>query len=110
MLAQRPREGGAFDATLRVDGDTTVLALAGELDLAGAPLFARSIDAATAGGIGSVVVDFAELEFLDLTGVRMIRDLRQRLQADGRDLGVRRARPQARRVFELCQMASWLQD
>jgi anti-anti-sigma factor len=50
------------------DGVTTVR-VRGDVDLAGAPAFHAAADGALAGGASRVVIDFADVTFIDSTGL-----------------------------------------
>jgi len=70
-------------ACTRSDGSTLVV-LAGELDLHSVPALAEALQAAT----GPVVVDLQEVTFIDSTTLaRLVREHR-RLQASGRQLTI----------------------
>jgi anti-sigma B factor antagonist len=57
---------------LRIDegADTTLISLAGELDLASAPHLGQAFETLREGGAGHVTIDLRDLTFLDSTGVR----------------------------------------
>ncbi len=80
--------------------ETVVLALAGDLDIASAPLLERHLDDAATAGNARVVVDLSDVEFLDSTGLRLLLTARERLQERGQELRLRRGRPAVRRLFE----------
>jgi len=78
--------------TLQIDesdaGDVHVLALSGELDLAGAPALARRIDAARTDGVLRVLVDLSRVQFCDSTGLRALVGAARELRIVGGRLGV----------------------
>lgn len=82
------------------DGEV-VLRLAGELDIAGAPLFEYELDAAERAIDGALVLDASELEFVDSTGIRLIFEASERAKQAGRTLSIRGMQPPVRRTFEL---------
>jgi anti-sigma B factor antagonist len=63
---KRP-DGFAYDVTRQ--GDETVVALAGELDMSSAPEFAVCLDRLRASCVATVVVDLTALEFCDSSGL-----------------------------------------
>ena len=65
------REHPAFAIGRHEEGDTTVFAPRGELDLATAPELERAVFAALEGE-GRVVIDLRDLEFMDSSGVRVL--------------------------------------
>lgn len=54
------------------EGDTIVLKLHGELDMATAPSLGRALNTALDAGPSLVALDVAELTFLDSTGLRVL--------------------------------------
>jgi anti-sigma B factor antagonist len=91
----------------RGDG-LTVLRLAGELDMAGAPEVLRRVDALVAAGQHRVLVDLSELTFCDSAGLNaFIRGDRHSRRAGGW-LRVTGATGHVRRVIELSGVADVL--
>ena len=74
-----------------------LIRLRGELDLATAPAFADALSQANS----EIVVDFADLTFLDASGLGVLAEASERAQDDGDNLIVINARPLAQRVFEI---------
>ena len=92
-----------FHTTLRA-GDA-VIALAGELDLSGAPALDEEIARlAAADGVERVVLDLRALEFLDSSGLRSVALAHRRLEAAGRGLALVRGSETIQRVFEITRM------
>jgi anti-sigma B factor antagonist len=89
--------------------ETIVLALAGDLDIASAPLLERHLDDAATIGSVRVVVDLSDVEFLDSTGLRVLLTARERLQERGQELRLRPGPPVVQRLFELTQTAGLFQ-
>ncbi len=65
------------------EGETTVLHVAGEVDLINAHDLANAVNEAAALG-GALVVDLREVPFMDSTGLRAIIQIRERFEQDGR--------------------------
>ena len=81
------------------EGDMHVVAFGGELDLSGLGLVERELGRVEASDAGVIVLDLAELDFIDSGGVRLV------VLADRREhdrLVVVRGRRGVQRVFELC--------
>jgi anti-anti-sigma factor len=83
------------------DGDAVVVSLRGELDLTSAPVFERALRAAESGNPRQLIIDLSGLEFMDSTGLRALLLARERAQADGHGLALRRGPRQVQRVLEL---------
>src|SRR5918998_6325921 len=54
------------------EGDAHVLALSGELDLAGADLLDSELHRAECSDASEIVIDLRDLEFIDSTGIRLV--------------------------------------
>lgn len=80
-------------------GRTVVLALTGELDLATAPQLTEAAADVPAGA--QLVVDLAELEFMDSSGLRVLMNLDLRARREGWELAVARPQDAVMRLLEL---------
>jgi anti-sigma B factor antagonist len=69
-------------SSAEVDG-VCVIAVRGELDLSTAPELGGPLDSAVDGGNGAVLIDLAECEFIDSTGIALIVRGWQKLEGDG---------------------------
>jgi anti-anti-sigma factor len=92
-----------------VTGDVAVVALSGELDVAGAALLEHELDRVAADhDPKSLVLDLRELEFMDSTGLRLMVLADDRARAEGRHLHLVRGKPDVQRVFEITRMTDRL--
>jgi anti-sigma B factor antagonist len=109
MLLNRP---GADAFTVQREGGevTTVLVLSGELDLAGSEQFSEALAWTVERGRGDVVLDCAELTFMDSTAIHLIGRARASLAAEDRTLTLERTQRSCRRALELCGLSDWLAD
>lgn len=87
-------------------GRTAVIALAGELDLAGAAVLERELDGVDA---GAVVVDLRGLGFMDSTGLRTLAVASQRAHRAGRRFALVPGAAQVMRVFDVTRMRERLE-
>ena len=87
---------GALELTREDDGTVTVLALAGELDLATTPQLERALDAVD--GRGTIVLDLDDLTFIDSHGLHAIFR-----RASTHELILARPQPNIARVLVLTQ-------
>jgi len=78
--------------------------LRGELDIATAPALADALSEADS----EVVVDFAGLTFLDVSGLHVLARSRERAEQHGNGLVVINAGPFARHMFHLTGLDSLL--
>ena len=74
--------------------------LSGEIDVSGVPHVRRSLDASLGDG-GDVIVDAADVSFIDVEGCRAIAETASRLTGERR-LVLRGAPPQLVRVLTIC--------
>lgn len=88
----------AFDNALP---DAAVLRLSGELDMASAPLLAQELERTADRDVDRVVVDVAELEFCDSSGLAVLMSWHQRCEERGRQLVLRSPQPSLVRLLEI---------
>ena len=89
---------GGFDVEVE-PGAEPVVRLRGELDLAGVGQLEGTAFRLLDAGAERVVLDLAELEFLDVSGVNALLGLDRAAKAQGGRLVLRHPRPQARKVL-----------
>jgi stage II sporulation protein AA (anti-sigma F factor antagonist) len=86
----------------RRDGDDEVLLLLhGELDISSSGRFARELLEAERGEPALLVLDAADLAFMDVAGLRVILEAARRARKRGSHLSVINPSPPIRRLFEL---------
>ncbi|MFN2607092.1 MAG: STAS domain-containing protein [Acidimicrobiales bacterium] len=91
-----------FSVCVRQGADRTVVALGGELDLYAAPQLRERLMALTDGdGRGDLVLDLAELAFIDSTGLGVVVEAAKSARARGRDLVLSRPTPSTYKVLEI---------
>lgn len=88
------------------DGDTAVIAIAGELDLSGAATLEQELALVQA---RSLVLDLRGLVFMDSSGLRAIVTSAQRVQDAGRRFALIPGAAQVMRVFEVTRMRERLE-
>jgi len=84
-----------------IDATTRIIQPRGEIDLATAPSLKAALDAATDAGARYVLVDFAEVAFMDSTGIGVLLSAERKLRARDGKLIVVCDDPLIRRVFEI---------
>jgi anti-anti-sigma factor len=82
-------------------GRTAVIALAGELDIAGAAALERELAGLDA---GAVVVDLRGLGFIDSSGLRALAVAAQRAKRAGHRFALVPGAAQVMRVFDITRM------
>jgi anti-sigma B factor antagonist len=81
--------------------DVYLLALYGEIDIAGAPRLTRELERAEASPAPSIVVDLSAVHFMDSSGLHVLLDAQDRADADGDRLEILRGPRAVHRVFDL---------
>jgi anti-anti-sigma factor len=83
---------------------TAVIALSGELDLAGAAALEQELARVEADAARAIVIDLRDVGFMDSSGLRLLAVSAQRAQEDGRRLAFVPGPEQVMRVFEITRM------
>jgi anti-sigma B factor antagonist len=81
--------------------DRVVLDLAGELDMATAPLLLSAIEGAELESAALVVFDLQRLQFIDSTGLRIILLARERSQGRAQEFAVTPGSKQVQRLLSV---------
>jgi anti-anti-sigma factor len=97
-------EGPPVEVSADRLGDVAIVRVAGELDLAGVGLVREALDGVRR-PVGCVVLDLADLEFIDSVGLTLAVRERARASVEGHDFVVAGASPAILRVFELAGVA-----
>jgi anti-sigma B factor antagonist len=90
-----------FAVTSRLVGDTVVVSVAGELDLATSPQLQESLEAELEAGRSTIVVSLEETTFLDSTALGVLVQLLKRCREAGGDLSVVITDPRIARIFAI---------
>jgi len=86
---------------MEANGDGVRVVVAGEIDVASVPQLALRLNEAVASSEKDVVVDLADVTFMDSTGLALLAKTRAQLASDGRRLFVARPATCVRRLFAL---------
>ena len=78
--------GLQFEVDRTRAGDTAVLTVRGELDIATAPVLGQSFEAVAAPDLRRVVLDLTDTAFVDSTACRLISQAAKRLDGTGGSL------------------------
>jgi anti-sigma B factor antagonist len=92
---------GLFRVVTRHEGDYVVVALMGELDLAGEARLEAAIDEAHTSG-RPLTVDLSGLTFIDSSGLRVLVRLHNKAITNGLEYRLIAGPPQVHRTFALC--------
>lgn len=95
---------GNLKIELGPDAHGTVVALAGELDLASVPALERQLQGLDGTSPGRLLIDLSGLDFMDSTGLALMIRAEQAARAHGHPLALRRGPAQIQRLFELTRL------
>jgi anti-anti-sigma factor len=96
-----------FEASVSNDG---VVHAAGEIDSATAPLLRDRLTLAAESTDTDLIVDLADVTYMDLRGLYVLVDVSRQLEADGRRPRARRPPPIVRRLSELASLDGFSQS
>lgn len=85
----------------RLDGDTTILTVVGELDVATAPELRERLAGLDNNGVHDLVLDMSGVNFCDSTGLGILVGARKRFKAHGGAMTITHVQESVRRLFEL---------
>ncbi len=88
--------------------DERIITLRGEIDVGSTPALREWLARASEGGTQSVVVDFAHVEFLAVSGLYVLCDEQARMARHRARLTVVCAIPRILQLFEVCRLADVL--
>jgi anti-sigma B factor antagonist len=87
-----------------VDGRAAVVAIRGELDLAGSAVLEQELARLEEAQGGAIVLDLRGVRFMDSSGLRLIAVSMQRAHSLGRRLALVPGTEQVMRVFDITRM------
>ena len=99
---------GEFAVDAEFDPPRMTLAPKGDLDLAGAPWLEREVEALPWAQLTELVIDLAEVTFIDSMGLSVLIRASERAATAGLRFSVVRAPEQPRRLFTLAGVAESL--
>jgi anti-anti-sigma factor len=83
VLTKLLKGGKSVDITTRTQNDITIIAFAGNLDSATAPLAQQALDGILAGGVRKLVIDFTGVDYVSSAGLRVLLGTAKRLGGIG---------------------------
>lgn len=97
-----------FSCAIRRATDQVVVTVEGDVDIATAPALYATLRDAVDGSAKSVFADFADVSFIDSSGVQCLLVAQRDAESLGTTLGVYRPRPNVLRVFDLLGLTDQL--
>jgi anti-sigma B factor antagonist len=89
-----------FEAFAGRDGEV-VVRVRGEIDMAAAPVFRERLTAVIESNGDDVVIDLADVSFMDSSGLVVLVEAHQKLESASRKLLIARPSPAVTRVLEV---------
>ncbi len=102
-MAAMAVDPGAGRFTPAADG-SSVIEAAGEVDVATSPALAAALDAMIRSGATNIVVDMAQVTFIDSSGLGTLVAALKQAQATNATLTLRNLSTAVRRVFEITDL------
>jgi stage II sporulation protein AA (anti-sigma F factor antagonist) len=96
-----PANPRTADGYFFVDMQPNHLYLRGELDLGSADILSDALTAIESAGADPLIIDMAQVRFLDCSGLSVLLGAYNRACRDDRDLFITNAQPAVRRIFVL---------
>ena len=92
-----------FGVDITAEGGDLIVTVRGELDVLTAPFLWEQMEPGLAGVTGKLVLDFAELSFIDSMGLGVLVRAQSRLRGEepSRQVVIRNPNAHARKVFEI---------
>lgn len=90
-----------FDWDISTDHGAVILTLRGEVDISVITPFAEAFDRGLADASTSLTADFAEVEYIDSTGLRVLVNTRRTCDTTGVPFRVTNLRPLVKTVFDI---------
>jgi anti-anti-sigma factor len=98
-------DGPALDIAPEREADRLVLRLRGDVDMAAADILTAALGRAVTEPVHEVVVDLADVGFLDSTGIRVLLEGRERAQDRGIVVTARDPQPLVLNVLRITSVA-----
>jgi anti-sigma B factor antagonist len=95
---------GELEIERSSDGETLVLMLRGELDLASVTLLEGELGDPHCDGFGHIVIDLGGVGFMDSSGLHCLLRAEAAVNANGRRFSLRPGGEQVQRLFELTRL------
>src|SRR5262245_29993085 len=103
-------ESATFEISVRTGLDDVVLDLDGEFDMNEVEAFRYRIEGVLASFDGEVILDFADVTFIDSSAIQALLNARKRLADKGRELRLQHFTGSVARILDLAGLADLLGD
>ena len=99
---------GELEVTVRDDGDTATIDLAGDVDSAAESALEEGYRQALAGGSKTIVLDFSGAAYINSSGIALIVSLLGQARGHGIEVQARGLSDHYREIFEITRLADFL--
>jgi anti-sigma B factor antagonist len=100
---------GLISIAVQAHGDVTVVSLRGELDSGSASMLRAYLSVIPRTAAARVVVDLADLAFIDSTGLAVLVGYRKRTQGQGGSFALAAPQTAVRRLLSTTGLLSWFE-
>lgn len=97
-----------FEATVRQQGDVAVVDLAGDVNIEADGRLAEAYAEAVADGAARILLNFAQVEYINSTGIALIVGVLARARKDHRTLIACGLSDHYRKIFEITRLADFM--
>lgn len=97
-----------FDASLRTAGDAAILDLRGDVTADAKPVLDAAYDRAVAGGWDRLLLNFAEVGYINSTGIAVIVGVLARARAEDRPVRAYGLNDHYREIFAITRLADFM--
>jgi anti-sigma B factor antagonist len=96
-----------FDASVRQDGDISVIDLRGDIDLEAEQALNDAYDRSAGRGT-DLLLNFADVGYINSTGIALIVGLLAKARRDGRSMSAYGLSDHYRQIFEITRLADFM--
>jgi anti-sigma B factor antagonist len=96
------------EAQVRIEGDTAVITLSGDINGLAEPVMAEAYGEAEAAGSTKVILNFADTEFINSTGIAVIVGMLAKARATQRTVSACGLSEHYQHIFEITRLADFM--
>jgi anti-anti-sigma factor len=96
------------EASVRVEGDTAIVDLSGDINGTAQPVLNQAYDEAAAADAKRIILNFEATEFINSTGIAVIVGVLARARQEQRSVGACGLTDHYRHIFEITRLADFM--
>jgi anti-anti-sigma factor len=97
-----------LDAEGRVDGATGIIEMHGQVNRAAEPAVDAAYTQATAGDVRTLVLEFADVEYINSTGIAVIVGILARARKDGLSVVAQGLTDHYKHIFQITKLSDFM--